>query len=349
MKKNIKRINNLYEKICNKDNIEYAIYKSSKGKRKRNDVIRVLKNVDYYVDIIHDMLINKTYVFKSNRSFDIYDSLNKKERIIYSPKYFPDQIIHYCLMNVLEPILLKKMYLYSCGSIPGRGTSFGHKNIKKWLKNTTETKYCLKLDIRKFYPSVNREILYNKFERIIKDKDTLLLISKIIDVDCSGLPIGFYTSGWFANLYLTDLDNFIKEELNIKYYLRYVDDLVLFSSNKRKLQKSIRLITEYLKKDKLIVKKNYQVFNIDYRDIDFLGYRFFRNKTILRKRIMLRISKRARKIYKKGATVKDASAILSYYGWIKHSDSYNFYRNYIKKYVKINDMKKIVSESMKKN
>src|SRR5574344_1107217 len=135
------------------------------------------------------------------------------------------------------------------------------------------TRYCLKMDIKKFYPSINQKILCDKFRTIIKDQDTLWLIDTIINEDFLGLPIGYYTSGWFANWFLTDLDTYIKEKLHIKYYVRYVNDLVLFSSNKRALQKGVRNISHFLSNEKLILKKNYQVFNIDNRDIDFLGLR----------------------------------------------------------------------------
>lgn len=198
----MKRINNLYEKIYDKNNIRSAIYCSAKGKSKRQDVIKILDNQEYYVETIYNMLKNKTHYPSKCKPFSLYDVHNKKERIIYKPKYFPDQIIHFCLMNVLEPILIKKMYLYSCGSIPGRGTSFGQKNIRKWLDNDkNNTKYCLKLDIRKFYPSIDQDIMYNKFVNIIKDKEALWLIKQILSSTNNGLPIGFYTSGWFSNFF----------------------------------------------------------------------------------------------------------------------------------------------------
>lgn len=341
----MKREGYLYSKIINKHNIELAITRSSRGKTKRKDVKRVLNNIDYYVEKIYKLLSTKSYVPSEYKISIIYDNLNKKERMISKPNYYPDQIIQYSLMNVLEPILLRKMYLYSCGSIPGRGTSFGHKIIRKWLdKDIPGTKYCLKMDIRKFYPSINKEIMKNKFARIIKDKDCLWLINSIIDSNCEGIPIGNYTSGYFANFFLNDLDWFIKEKLKVKYYLRYVDDLVILDDNKKYLHKVLEDIKNFLKKENLILKENYQVFNLDNRDIDFLGYRFFRNKTILRKRNMFRISKRARKIAKtENISFRDASAIISYYGWIKHSNYYNFYCNYIKPYASIKEMKKVVS------
>lgn len=347
----MKRESYLFDGIVNKENIYKAILRSSKGKTKRREVQKILNNIDYYTNEIYKILSSKSYIPSEYRVSIIYDSLNKKERTISKPKYYPDQVIQYCLMNILEPILIRKMYLYSCGSIKGRGTSFGKKNLRKWLdKDIRGTKYCLKMDVRKFYPSINKERLKDKFRKIIKDENCLWLINVIIDSHKNGIPLGNYTSGFFSNYYLTDLDNFIKENLKIKYYVRYVDDLVILHSNKKYLREALSKINLFLNNEDLVLKYNYQIFNIKERDIDFLGYRFFRDKTILRKRNMIRISRRSKRIYKKDKVhFKDACAIVSYYGWIKNSDSYKFYNNYISNYVSINKMKKIISEHTKNN
>lgn len=235
----MKRIGYLYDKIIDKNNIKRAIINSSKCKRKRKTVLKVYNNIDNYTDKIYKMLNDKSYIPSKYKISLIYDSGNKKFREISKPRYFSDQVIHYCIMQVLEPILMKKFYLYSCGSIPGRGTSFGHKHLRRWLDNDIlNTKYCLKMDIRKFYPSINKEIMKDKFSKIIKDKDTLWLINSIVDSDCVGIPLGNYTSGWFSNFFLTDLDKYIKEKLYAKYYIRYVDDLVILDSNKKQFYQS---------------------------------------------------------------------------------------------------------------
>jgi RNA-directed DNA polymerase len=345
----MKREGHLFEKVFDKNNIRLAIIRSSKGKKKRREVEKVLDNTEYYVSLIYKILKNKSYIPSKYRVVTIYDCLNKKEREISKTRYFPDQIIQYCLMNIIEPILLRKMYLYSCGSIPGRGTSFGQKTLRKWLDNDVHgTKYCLKMDVRKFYPSVNKTILKKKFGKIIKDKDCLWLINSIIDSDCKGLPLGNYTSGYFSNFFLNDLDNYIKGTLKVKYYIRYVDDLIILSGNKKFLQKVLRNIEAFLISEDLVLKNNYQIFNVNIRDIDFLGFRFFRNKTILRKRNMFRISRKVRRLSKKdNISFKDACSVISYYGWIKHSDSYNFYHTRIKPYARISELKQLISNYSK--
>jgi len=239
---------------------------------------------------------------------------------------------------------MRGMYGYSCGSVPGRGTSYGQKTLRKWLDNDRKnTKYCLKMDIAKFYPSIDNKILKAMFRRIIKDDDCLWLIDQIVD-SADGLPIGNYTSQWFSNFFLQGLDHYIKKQLGVKYYLRYVDDLVLLGSNKKKLHKTRSAVAEYLATINLQLKGDWQVFKVSARDIDFLGFRFFRDKTILRKRNSLRIRRRLRKIKKKGyLNYKDACAVISYWGWIKRSDSYNFYNKNVKPMVSINKARKVVS------
>ncbi len=308
----------------------------------------ILDNEHEYALKIQWMLKNKTYNPSPYTVKTIEDGANKKVRTICKPYYFPDQIIHWALMLQLQPIIMRGMYQYSCGSVPGRGTSYGQNALRKWLDNDRKnTKYCLKMDISKFYPSVRNEILKSMFRRIIKDSDCLWLIDQIID-SAKGLPIGNYTSQWFSNFFLQGLDHFIKEQLGAQYYIRYVDDLVILGSNKKKLHKIRLAIAEYLATIDLTLKGDWQVFKINYRAIDFLGFRFFRDKTILRKRNALRIRRRVNKIAKKGyLNYKDACAVVSYWGWIKRSDSFTFYNKNVKPIMSVGFAKKVVSDVAK--
>ena len=178
----MKRIGYIYNDICDIENIKEAILKASKGKRKRSNVQKVLKNIDYYAEQIQIMLKNKTYNPSPYQEDLIKETSNNKERVIFKPKYYPDQIVHWCLMLKLSPIIMKGMYYYNCGSIPGRGIHYAHDAVKKWLKNDRKhTKYCVKIDITKFYPNIDKEILKPLFRKRIKDRDTLWLIDTIID------------------------------------------------------------------------------------------------------------------------------------------------------------------------
>ena len=318
--------------------------KASLGKRHQQRVKRVVENIDVAAAKIREMLLNKTYAPSPYIVKTIRDGANKKERTIHKPRFYPDQIIHWALMLQVEPIIMRGMYAYNCGSVPGRGTSFGQKAVRRWLDADYKgTKYCLKMDISKFYPSVDNEVLKGMFRRKIKDADCLWLIDTIVD-SSRGLPIGNFTSQWFANFYLEGLDHHIKERLGIKYYVRYVDDLVLLGPNKKKLHRTRAAIADYLSTIKLELKGNWQVFRVNSRAVDFLGFRFFRNKTILRKRNALRIKRRFRKISKKRwMSYKDACAVISYWGWIKRSDSYLLYTGTLRPLVNVNKARKAVS------
>jgi RNA-directed DNA polymerase len=341
----MKRVGYIYEKICDIENIKTAIMKSSLGKRDKIFVKRVLDNIDIYAERIRKMLVDKSYVASPYTIKVIQDGSSNKERTIYKPRYYPDQIIHWALMLQLYEVFNRGMCEYTCGSVPGRGTSFGQKILRKWLDMDYKgTKYCLKMDITKFYPSVDGNILKVMLRKHIKDSDCLWLLDAIIDSNAEGLPIGNYTSQWLSNFFLQGLDHFIKEKLGVKYYVRYVDDLVILGGNKRRLHQVKRLIDDYLIEINLKIKDDWQVFLITKRAIDFLGFRFFRDKTILRKRNALRIRRRLAKIGKKSVmTRQDACAVVSYWGWIKRSNSYRFYNKYVKPRISIRFAKRMVS------
>ena len=230
---------------------------------------------------------------------------------------------------------MRGMYHWSCASIPGRGPHYAKKACEKWVRNDySSTRYCLKIDIRKYYPNINKERLKEKFKRLIKDEDTLWLIDVIIDSHHEGLPIGNYTSQWFANFYLQDTDHFVKEELNIKYYIRYMDDLVMFGSNKRELRKKLEKLRTFLTNEGLTIKDNWQIFNVSKRRLDFCGFCFTRDKTFIRKRITRRMRHKYYS-FQKRPTMHNAAALMSYYGWVVNSDSYILYDLYYKKYMKL--------------
>ena len=192
----MKRKGFIYEKIVELDNIESAIYKASLGKGKRKNVEKILDSPTYYAMQVQKMLKEKSYVPSPYIEMKIRDGANKKERIIYKPRFYPDQIIHWALMLQLEPLLKKGMYELCCASVKNRGIHRGMKYLKRILVDDRKyTKYCLKLDVKKFYPSVDTDILKSKFRKIIKDYDVLELIEKIIDSSEEGLPIRkFYFS-----------------------------------------------------------------------------------------------------------------------------------------------------------
>lgn len=340
----MKRQGHVFETVCDIETIKLAINKASLGKRHHKNVARVLADPDRYAADIRAMLVNSTFVPAAPKIKTIYDTTSGKTRSISRPPFFPDQVVHWALMLALEPVIMRGMYAHSCGSIPGRGTTYGQKLVRKWLdRHPRRTKYCLKMDVSKFYPSIKADPLKAMFRRKIKDARCLHLIDSIID-SADGLPIGYYTSQWFANFFLEDLDHFIKEQLRVPFYVRYIDDLVMFGPNKRKLHRAHVAITDFLAEKGLAVKGDWQVFPTRKRALDFLGMRFFADRTIIRKRTSLRIRRRVAKIARKTSpTVSDAAAIVSYWGWMKRTDSYRFYHGIVRPVVSIATARKVVS------
>ena len=309
----MKRINNLYERICSIENLQLADTIARKGKLKQPGVIEHDKIREANIQKLREMLINKTYKTSAYTTFTIFE---KKERVIFRLPYFPDRITHHAVMNILEPIFVSTFTANTFSCIKKRGIHAAANAVKEALYNEQATQYCLKLDVKKFYPNVDHDILKMLVRKKIKDNDLLWLLDEIID-STEGLPIGNYLSQYFANFYLTYFDHWIKEEKRVKYYFRYADDLVILSDSKPYLHQLLADIRAYLHDNlKLIIKGNYQVFPVKERGIDYVGYVFRHTHVLLRKSIKQDF---ARMISKN----KNPQSIASYYGWAKHCDSKN--------------------------
>lgn len=352
----MKSYNDLFDKIIDEENLKKAFLNASKGKRKRNDVKKVLKSLDRHVKILRDILINEQYSPRKHKKSIINENNGRKSRVIEKPDYMYEQVVHHALIQILQPIFRKGMYEYVCGSVPNRGSHYGKRYIKKWLRDDRKnTKYVLKMDIEKFYPSIKHEVIKNALAKKIRDKKALNLMFTIIDNCENGLPLGNYTSQWFANFLLQELDHLIKEKFKAKYYVRYMDDMVIFGCNKKELHKTRKAIEDYLNNVlQLNMKGNWQVFRFEYRDsktgklrgrpLDFMGFVFHREKITMRKSIMLRMTRKAKRIYKKDRpTIYDAKCMISYVGWLDHTDCYNVYLKYIKPCVNIQYLKRKIS------
>jgi len=327
----MKKYGYLYEQIYDITNIELAHKNARKGKTHYSEVRMIDNNPQKYFNNINNMLKNKTYK-NSKYKIMIKKTDNGKIREIFKLPYFPDRIIHHSIIQVLEPIWFKSLIRDTYSSIKGRGVHDGVKRIKKSLFDKENTQYCLKLDVRKFYHSINNNILKHIIRRKIKDNDLLWLLDEIID-STKGVPIGNYLSQYFGNLYLSQLDHIIKSKT--KYYFRYCDDMVIFHSDKRFLHHLRTEIEIYLNQQlKLQLKSNWQVIHVDKEGVDFLGYRFFHDYTILRKSIKKRFVNTMKRINKRYDTLPFTQVInsmMSYYGWFKYSNCKNLQNKYFNK------------------
>lgn len=321
----MKRIGNLYDRIISLENLQLADEKARKGKVRSYGVKIHDKNREANLLKLHNDLKNQTFKTSKYHVFTIFEP---KEREIFRLPYFPDRIAHHAIMNVLEPIWVSLFTkdTYSC--IKNRGIHAAAKNVKHILRTDKDgTRYCLKIDVKKFYPSIDHEILKKVIRRRIKDKRLLWLLDEIIDSVPSGVPIGNYLSQYFANIYLAYFDHWLKEVKHVKYYWRYADDIVILAPNKEVLHELLHDIREYLRENlNLKVKRNYQVFPTNVRGIDFLGYRFFHTHTLLRKSIKKKLFRRVAKLRKqKIVPTKEVykQQICSWWGWCKYCDSIN--------------------------
>lgn len=309
----MKRVNNIFEKICSLENLELADKRARKGKRNSYGVKHHDHNRKENLKKLSKSMMSGD--FKTSK-YTVFEIFEPKHRVIYRLPYFPDRIAHHAIMNVIEKPIVNMLTADTYGCVKGRGIHSCAKKIKTVLqKDTEQTKYCLKLDIRKYYPSVNHDILKVLMRRKFKDASFLNLVDNIID-SAPGLPIGNYLSQYLSNFYLAYFDHWLKEDLNVQYYFRYVDDMVILADNKFYLHNLLKKIKTYLRVElKQTVKGNHQVFPVK-NGIDFLGYKFYHTHTLLRKSIKINFA-RAVKLN------KSKSCIESYKGWVKHCDANN--------------------------
>ena len=378
---------NLYKKICSKENLYKAYRNARKGKGWYKDVKKVEKNLDFYISELQQLLI--THQYKTSEYVVFNKIEGRKEREIYKLPFYPDRICQWAIIQVIEPYLIKNFTKDTYSAIPKRGIQpivdqlGGHYKIykkngkeisRKWIpsilvSNPEDTKYCLKLDIRKYYPTIVHSILKEKLKKVFKDQELLWLLNEIIDsvstcpateenikffraagekieivkdnqgkefIKGIGIPIGNYVSQYDGNFYLSTFDHWLKEVKGIKYYFRYMDDIVIFNSSKEKLHQLKEEINEFLFKDlKQIIKNNWQIFPSLIRGIDFVGYRFFGNYTLLRKTTCINFKNKMnliskRRIKGQKLTYNQWCSFNSYKGWLQHCNSCKLYQKYIK-------------------
>lgn len=308
----MKRIGNLYEKIYDIVNLRLADSIACKGKSRQYGVIKHFENREENLLLLHESLKNKTFKTSQYKTFKIYEP---KERDIFSLPFYPDRIVHHAIMNILEKIFVSMFTADTYSCIKGRGIHAAQDAVKSVLQHDfSGTTFCLKLDIVKFYPSVNHDVLKQLLRRKFKDIDLLWLLDEIID-SANGVPIGNYLSQFFANFYLTYFDHWLKEVKGVKYYFRYADDMVILADNKPYLHQLLSDIKSYLHDNLILtVKGDYQIFPTEERGIDFIGYKFYHCHILLRKSIKQNFAKMLK-------NNRNKKSIASYNGWATHCNS----------------------------
>jgi retron-type reverse transcriptase len=307
----MKRIGNLYEKIISLENLKNADKIARKGKSKQYGVRKHLETSEENITWLYELLKHRKFETSFYSKFEIYQP---KHRIIARLPYYPDRILQHAIILQIGNILTKTFTndTYSC--VKGRGILKASMNLRKSLQDDEYNQYCLKLDIKKFYENINHDILKSLLRKKFKDKNLLNLLDEIIDSNKIGLPLGSLVSQYLANFYLCYLDHFIKQQLNVKYYFRYMDDLVILSNDKKELHHILAEIRRYITGLKLEIKGNYQIFPVEDRGIDFVGFVHRKDYTLLRKSIKKNYIKNKNKI--------------NHWSWLKHCNSVNLKRKY---------------------
>lgn len=363
----------LFNSICSMDNLYRAYQNAKSGKGWYKEVKQIEKRPFYYLAGLQYML--KNHLFKTSDYEIFILNEGKKKRDVYKLPFFPDRIAQWAILQVIEPFLVANMTADTYSAIPGKGIQpivndlRGYYKTKRvdgkkksvWvpsilLSDEENTRYCYKIDLHHYYQSINHEVLKQKFRKVFKDPELLWLLDEIadsintateedlielslsgeIEVDPNtGIPIGNYMSQYSGNFYLSSFDHWVKEELHVKHYYRYMDDVVIFSSSKEELHEIHKKVTAYTRDYlHLNIKGNYQIFPTKVRGVDFVGYRFFGEYTLLRKSTAINFKRKMRACRKKmenniPPTYSEWCSFNSYKGWLGNCDSYRLSKKYI--------------------
>ena len=336
----MRRIGHIWEQVTAMENLYAAYCKARKGKRARPDVARFSLDLEPSLCGLQRELISREYRPGPYRQFTVYE---RKPRLI-SVAPFRDRVVHHAVMNIIEPLLDKRFIpdTYACRK--GKGV---HQAVARYQQFARDHTYVLKLDIARYFPSIDRSILKQQLVRRIKDKAVLALLERIIDSGPEtggspyffpgddlaavsdrprGLPIGNLSSQFFANLYLDAFDHWLKEVKRVKGYLRYVDDLYLLGNDKRRLWALRDDIAGQLEALRLTLQADKMHIYHTTERVDVLGYKVSRYRRWLRDDNGFRFSRRLRQMsrsYQAGDLDWPAlnASVQSWIGHARHAET----------------------------
>jgi len=322
----------LFEDVISLDNLFSAWREFSRGKMKKADVLEFKLNLEDNLFRLHHELKNKTHKHSHYTAFTVCDP---KLRRIHKATVC-NRVLHHAIFRILYQIFDKSFIFDSYSCRIGKGTHRAVARLEKFCRQLSRKNsrniFALKFDVRKFFDSVDQNILLSFIKRKIYDENTIWLVEKIIKSFPAGLPLGNVTSQLFANIYLNELDQFVKHQLKGKYYLRYCDDFLILGKTENQLREFISSIKYFLEEnlkldlhpDKIIIRK-YR------RGIDFLGYIVLPHHRILRtktKKRMLKKIKEKKFLLKENLISEESfnQSLQSYLGVLKHCAGYRVKR-----------------------
>lgn len=319
----------MFSKIYDYENLLRAWKKTYRLKKYREDIMLFRKNLDENLIIIQNELIWKTYKVSEYRNYIIYEP---KKRIINALPV-RDRIVQHALVSIIEPIIDKQFIYDSHACRVGHGVKTA---IDRFIKFARKNKYCLKCDISSYFPSINHDILKKLYRRRIECNDTLWLIDTIIDSTPNhGLPIGNLLSQLSANLYLHEFDYHIKHEICIHYYLRYMDDFVLFSNSKNDLNTIRNYIRDFLSDNLLLtLSENKSIIYETSKGVDFCGFRCYPTHAVIKKAARKRNYRKMRVLTaqlqnKEISPDKYIESLISIIGHSLYSRNYSYRMNLV--------------------
>lgn len=337
-----KRTGFLYEQVISVENCVSAVKDMTKGKSKNKRATEMRNNAQEHGEMVSKMLSNGTWKPSPYKEHTIEEGVGRKRRNIKVPCLI-DQIVHHAILRVTSPHIMRRNYYYNCGSIPNAGQKRATDAMKRWMSSGENNKYGALFDIRKFYDTCPHPAVMKALRKIFKDEKFLALHQTILDSMGDGLAIGFYPSQWYANLVLMWVDFEIKQNTNPScHYVRYMDDMCLLSSNKRKLHQTRVAIGKLLASWGLEMKSNYKVFKVGDGFVPFLSYRFYHGYTFLKKILMYRIVSKA-KAFSRNKTPHNAMAMMSYLGLIKHCNGWTFFVDKVLPCLSLRKCRRIIS------
>lgn len=349
----MKTYNDIFRNIVDSGNIYEAIQRAARGKKHKTNVIKALANAHEIAENLSKRLQNDEWTpCKVHRVKEIRDGVTQKKRQIVCPSFVNELVVHHAFIQICEPYFRKKFYTYSCGSVKGNGAEKMLKYLKRKIQHCPkQIKYVVKLDIKKFFDTAKPSWIFHEFRKTIRDKKVCIMCAKIlrankVHVDGKnikrGIPIGLYTSPIFANILLNHIDHYIKEVLRIEIYARYMDDMILFSSNKRKLKRTCKVIQQMIEKLGMRLKATWQIHK--FTSIKFVGYTYTRKAIILRDEIFVKIKRITnRTLKKKHITGYDYTRIMSHISRFKNTNAQKAFKKYITDRIKIGLIKNRIS------
>lgn len=321
----MKTYKNLFRELCSKENIALAFRKAQKGKSLKPYVIEFKTSLTENLRLLNQELLSEAYQPRPLKTFIVREPKTRK----ISKSDFRDRIVHHAICNVLEPIF-DKLFIYdSFANRRGKGALKALERFdyfkRKVSRNNARSCYVLKADIKHYFEKVNHNLLINILRKKINDSKLILLIIKVLKNHSEkvGMPLGNMTSQFFANVYLHELDQFVKHELKAKYYIRYVDDFVILHDNIDVLQDYRKKIDLFLKeKLQLELHPNKSKILFLKRGVAFLGFRNFFHHRLLRKANILNMKNQIKRT--------NYDSLCEYLeGWAayaKHANTFNLRR-----------------------